>query len=158
MNRYDYIAERHGVIVGAGATPAAAAAAAARVSRCDVRLATPMERRMARLIGENGRQRPLPGDERGLLEAIHIDITRLLWMDSDPFDAEMPDLVEYRAIYNEHLRFDEWTHLGDADRRALERRREAVYDDIDELDALANQIDAFRAPLQAASGLVEAGP
>ena len=69
-----WVAVRHGVILGAGESPAAAAAAAAaaaRVSRCEVRPATPRDL----AFEECGR--PMPVDERALLKAIRTDYRRL---------------------------------------------------------------------------------
>ena len=143
-----YVALRHGVILGSGDTAAAAAAAAAaavRVSRCEVRLATPYERRMARRIANNGRMRPLPETESALLEAIHIDITRLLFLDDNGSSSAVgPDIAEYKAI-DDRLNYCEWERilLDDDERAELEERAEAILDELRELAFLERQIDAF---------------
>ena len=144
MSRYDFVAVRHGVILAWGEDRAAAAAAAAAgLSRCETRVASPPEQRVARRIDENGRQRSLPDDERALLELIHIDISRLLCLDEDPFGEDVPVIAEYRAVYERHNHFDEWLHFSTSERRALERRSDAIIDELREMDALERQIDAF---------------
>ena len=146
---YMYIAVRHGVILAAGATRAAAAAAAAtRVSRCEIRHGSALERRMARRIVEHGRQRALPQSERALLEAIHADIHRVLGRDEcGPDDIfPEPDIYEYRALDAE-LRVDMDTRhmLDDAERARLEARADAILDELDELAFLERQTDLFAA-------------
>ena len=73
---YPFVAVRHGIILSAGDSRAAAAAAA-RVSRCEIRYATPEE---YELLYYGRLCRTLPDSERALLEAIATDINRVLFL------------------------------------------------------------------------------
>ena len=134
-----WVAVRHGVIVGSGPTRAAAAAAG-KVSRCEVRPATWEERRLLPRL----RWRRLPaGTEAELLEVIHTDISRVLAaVGDDDVDYDYihaPVLLEYKDIDIQALALA----CDDAALKALEDRREAVQDELDELRALAGQHDLF---------------
>ena len=75
-HRPPWVAVRHGVILGAGESPAAAAAAAAaasKVSRCEVRLASEREERLLPRI----RNRRPPAGDRAVLEDIRDEYKRL---------------------------------------------------------------------------------
>ena len=140
-----FVAERFGVILGAGnSREAAAAAAAARVSRADVRHATPDEARRQYLW----ERRTLPETERALLEAIRADINMLLAvarcdcpsglmacnLTSDCDLARTPRFGEYEIDV-----IDDDTYY------ALEARRDAIADELAELRALEGQADLFGA-------------
>ena len=134
---HGYIAVRHGVIVGHGPTPEAAAAATSSVSRVSVRRATVTAWACAQEVA--GRR--LPDTERGLLRAIATDVRRVLWAvadgDGDYCHTRRPELAEYRRI--------DPADLDDAEEAALDDRLDAVSDEMDELAFLERQGDLFEA-------------
>ena len=116
-----YVAARHGVILGSGHTPAAAAAAAAaRVSSADVHLASDDERAIAACTAG----RTLPDTERELLEAVRTDIRELLEAVSEMYECG------YDEPYTE-------PHFMEYSTDRLDVTREAL----DALEATARQID-----------------
>lgn len=133
-----FVAERFGVILGVGRTKSEAAAAA-RVSRVEIRHATGVERRLWR-DGRLGHAIKRLGitSERGLLEAIRVDIDRVLWS-ADRDDLVIPEreFPEYRVI--------ETDSLDDDGCSALEARRDAIDDELRRLRALEGQADLFGA-------------
>ena len=158
LAEYRYVFVRHGVILGAGATPRAAVAVLeSHVSRGDVRLATRHEAVMARRITRNGRQTPLPESERALLEAIHVDIRRVLARDEcGPDGLHAPDIHEYRLMdWELQVGGDLRYHLDEDERDRLEARADTILDELRELDALAHQLplplspDPVRAEMRA---------
>ena len=141
------VAERHGVILGAGdtkeAAAAAAAATAARVSRVEIRPATVLEH-MLWFDGRLGCAITRLGidSERALLEATRTDINRTLrsavgchvHVAGCTPEREFP---EYRIIDTDYLDPAEWG--------ALFTRIEAIDKDLRELAFLERQSDLFAA-------------
>ena len=141
------VAERYGVILGAGTTRAAAAAAAARVSRVETRFATAREYglwldcRLGHALKRLGID-----SERALLIAIRTDIERVLWAadcadKGIEADIAEPEFPEYRVIDAETLDPDAYD--------ALVKHREAIDDELREVAFRERQLDIFAAAVPA---------
>lgn len=139
-----YVAARHGLILAVESTrEAAAAAAAARVSRVEVRFATAEE--LERWRQGRWRDAGWQGTERELLEQIQTDCRRVLFVAACECEIECEHVSDCEHVHSPRLpgydvRLDAITEdLCDV----LKARVEAINAELRELAALERQVDAF---------------